>query len=274
MEVELSSVNRRQFDVRLSIPRALSPLESEVYALVHRSVSRGYVTGSIRLEISGAMREQSISVDAKMAEAYASRLRLLAARLDLVDDLSLTSLIALPGVVECASHNEDSAKIWPSLRKALKAALAELTAMKSAEGQALGRDLERRCERLKRLLTRIERRAPAVPGRYRKVLRERLAKAGVDLSAAGQALLREIALFADRSDITEEVVRLWSHFQQAQKKLARGRSVGRVMDFLCQEMFREINTVGSKANDTSISKLVIQFKSELESIREQVQNIE
>jgi uncharacterized protein (TIGR00255 family) len=169
----------------------------------------------------------------------------------------------------------DIEALWPVLEKALAAALSKLLAMRKKEGATLGRDLRARLKNLAVLAREIGTRVPAVAATYRENLMKRIAAAlpGTEL-AADERVLKEIALFADRSDVTEEQVRLDSHLKQAEELLKAGGVVGRTLDFLVQEMGREINTIGSKANDGEITRRVIAFKTELERIREQVQNIE
>jgi uncharacterized protein (TIGR00255 family) len=146
--------------------------------------------------------------------------------------------------------------------------------MREREGQALAADIRKRLGGLAGKVARVKGRAGSVAKRYRKSLLARMKKAGAEMDPGSPQVIRELAIFADKSDITEECVRLDSHFEQASEIFGRGGSIGRTLDFLCQEIFREINTIGSKANDSSISRIVVDFKAELEAIREQVQNVE
>ena len=276
IEVELSSVNRKQFDLRTSLPRALVALESRVHSLIHEAVARGSVTVSVktgtRADGGAAGRLQ---VDVAAAEASLKELRKAGKTLGLQDDLTLRNLLDLPGMVSLeAGASENTALVRPLLEKALKSALGELVAMRVEEGRALEADIVKRFVKLRRPMEQIRKQAPKVMDRYARALRQRLKISGLDFSLDDPQLLRELALFADRSDISEELVRLESHFAQASKLMSSRGPAGRALDFLCQEMFREINTIGSKANDAAISRHVIRFKSELESTREQVQNVE
>jgi len=276
IEVELSSVNRKQFDVRLSFPRALAALESRVHSRIHEAVARGSVTVTVKTgKAASGSGSGAVRVDAQAAEICLKELRKAGRTLGLKDDLTLRSLVALPGIVSLeAGPAEDTARVWPLLDKALKSALAELLAMRVSEGLALEADIVKRFEKMRRPMERIRGQAPKVAEKYARNLRKRLAGCGFDFPADDPQLLKELALFADRSDISEELVRLESHFDQAGRLIAARGPAGRALDFLCQEMFREINTIGSKANDAEIARQVIRFKSELESVREQVQNIE
>jgi uncharacterized protein (TIGR00255 family) len=274
VEVELSSVNRRQFDVRISLPRGLFALEPQVNTLIHAAIARGAVTGTVKVTAAGETKRRGIAVDSDAAAAYLLALRRTARKLGLKDDFTAASLLAMPEVMQYQDVTENSAQVWRVLEKALKSAVKRLTVMRRREGATLDRDVARRIERLKTVLSEVKGLAPAAMQRYAEALTARLAKAGIGLDMNDPHLLKEIALFADRSDISEEVVRLESHLRQAAQLLASAEPVGRTLDFLCQEMFREINTIGSKANDAAIARCVVGFKTELECIREQVQNVE
>lgn len=273
-DVELNSVNRKQFDVRLSLPRGAAALESRVVETIHHSVSRGQVTGEIVIHFTAAARARGVVVDPELAGAYLRALRRAAVRLRLRDDLNASQMLALPEVVRYHHPQEEAGAVWPAVAAALRIALEALLRMRAAEGAALARDMAVRFDRLACSVRRIRRHAPGVAARYRAVLQQRLARAGFRLGDGDQQLLKELALFAERSDITEELTRLESHLVQARKALGQAAPVGRSLDFIVQEMFREITTIGSKANAIAISREVIAFKAELERIREQVQNVE
>ena len=275
VEAELSSVNRKQLDVNVGIPRFLASFESRVQERIQRALSRGRVTGEIRVTWAEAAQAAGVRVDEGLARAHVAALRGAAKKLGLPDDLKASALLSLPEVVVFEHRATDIEALWPVVEKALEAALAKLQAMRKKEGAALGRDLRARLKQLVGLVREIGMRVPAVAETYRENLLKRIAAAlpGAEL-AADERVLKEIALFADRSDITEEQVRLDSHLVQAAGLLKTGSVVGRTLDFLVQEMGREINTIGSKANDGDITRRVIAFKTELERIREQVQNIE
>lgn len=273
-EVELSAVNRKQLDVRVSLPRTLLALESRVVEEVQKQVSRGQVTGSVTLEVSAALRKRSLRVDSSLAAAYVGELRKAARTLGLVDDLQANVLLDLPEVVGYRGVEQDADYVWPVLKQALHGALAKLTEMREREGKALGNDLRARFAKLAGMRGRILKEAPFVTRRYRQALARRLAEAGVEAAAKDAQFIKELALFADRSDISEELTRLDSHLDQGLSLLSSKEPVGRTLDFLAQEMFREINTIGSKANEVRITREVIRFKTELERVREQVQNVE
>lgn len=275
VEVELSSVNRKQLDVDVGLPRFLAAYESRVLETVQGRLSRGRITGEIRVTWAEAAQAAGAKVDLGLARAAVGALRAAARKLDLPDDLKASDLLSLPGLVVLEHGERDLEALWPTVRQALEAALAKLQAMRKKEGAALGRDLRARLGTLRKLVGEIAARAPGVVETYRANLLKRIAAAlpGSDL-AADERLLREVALFADKADVAEELVRLDSHFRQADDLLKRGGVVGRALDFLVQEMGREINTIGSKANDAEIARRVVAAKAELERFREQVQNVE
>lgn len=274
VEAELSAVNRKQLDVRINLPRSLLAIESRVVEEVQKRLSRGQVTGAVSVEVSAALRKRSLSVDAGLAAAYVGGLRKAARALGLQDDLKASVLLGLPEVVAYRGAEQDADFVWPVLRKALSGALDNLAAMREREGKALAKDLRDRFGKLAGMLTRIRKEAPGVTRRYRLTLTGRLKEAGVAIASNDPQFIKELALFADRCDITEELTRLDSHLQQGMALLSAAEPVGRTLDFLAQEMFREINTIGSKANEVRITREVIRFKTELERVREQVQNVE
>ncbi|MCX7591337.1 MAG: YicC family protein [Kiritimatiellae bacterium] len=274
VEVELSSVNRRQFDSHINLPRCLAAAEAEVNRIIHKAVIRGAVTGVVRVGTTTTARAGSVHVNVPLAVEYLKKIRRTAVRLGLQEDLTARLLVDLPDVVTYESATENSRVVWPVVQRALQTALKNLVRMREREGKHLAADLATRFVRLKKMLSRIRQRAPGVTVRYRRMLRQRLARAGIGTSLSDVHVAKEIAIFAERCDITEEIVRLESHLHQVQKLLRAREPVGRTLDFLCQEMFREINTLGAKANDGGISRHVIAFKAELEAVREQVQNIE
>jgi len=272
--VELSSVNRKQLDVSLSMPRGMNILEARVTEAVHGAITRGRVMVDVSMEWSGSARRKAVRIDTELAEAYVRVLREAAVTLDVKDDLGIHVLAGMPDVLHFARPQEDIERVWRVMAKALTKALHSLNAMRSREGRSLQRDIQDRLKILDSQLALIRERAPLVVERYRDLLKQRLGEAGVAWDPGDDRLLREIVLFTDRSDISEEVTRLDSHLKQARRMTRSKEATGRSLDFLAQEMFREINTIGSKANDTLILQRVVDFKAELERIREQVQNIE
>ena len=192
----------------------------------------------------------------------------------LKEDFGASTLLSLPDVVRYEQTAESAERVWPLLSRALNLALENMLKMRDREGAALQKDVARRLDGLVSALNRVRKQAPTVVESYRKKLMARLRDAGFVMGSSDERLLRELALFADKSDITEEITRLESHIQQAHKLMQSKEPVGRSLDFLAQEMFREMNTMGSKANDGDILPNVVAMKAELERIREQVQNLD
>lgn len=271
--VELGSVNRKQFDCALSLPREWFALEPMLQNLLRQHVARGYVKASVTLSSDGG---DSVLLDIMAIERQVAELRIVARNLGLPDDLTATSLLQLPEVQRPRLAVDLLESLWPALEKATLSALEALDTMRQREGTLLREVLLQRIQELRGVSEQISELAPTVPLAYKSVLEQRLAKLlenqGIEEDTA--IVAREVAIFADRCDISEELTRLHSHFEQIELTLARGGVCGRTLDFLCQEMFREINTTGAKANHAEISRMTIQFKAGLEAIREQVQNIE
>lgn len=275
LAVEISSVNRRQVEVAVSLPNELDSLEADLRKIVLASVARGRVSGRVTLQRPSGKANRSILINEAQAEAYKKALAKLADGMGLRDDLSLETILRLPGVMEAGEDEVDPVAMLPTLKRALGQALGQLQDMRSKEGANLERDLAKRLASLRRITKRVAKRAPKVVEHHRTRLLERLAKADIDVADADdERFLREVVYFTDRSDISEELTRLESHFDQVDGCLISNEPVGRKLDFLAQEMFREVNTIGSKANDSEISQEVVTLKTELEKIREQVQNVE
>ncbi len=272
--VEISAVNRKQLDIQCSLPRGMSALEVRVLEAIQSQVARGRLSIDVTIDWAGVARRKAVRLDEPLAAAYLEALRSGARSLNIKDDIGMKALIQLPDVIQLARPQEDLERAWKPIERALRLALKDFSAMRAREGRVLQQDLVKRIGLLEKLVKAITARAPAVTRNYRKKLHARLKQAGFDALADDDRVLREIALFADRCDITEELTRLESHLEQARRMTRARAATGRSLDFLAQELFREINTVGSKANDSVILQRVVEFKTELERIREQVQNIE
>jgi uncharacterized protein (TIGR00255 family) len=270
--VELSSVNRKQAEISLNLPRALLELEPRVRDEINAHISRGRLTVAVGLHAAPSARAHAINLPA--AKAYRKQLETLRTTLKLAGEITLDHVLRGPGVLDSESVEIPVEKAWPALQKALQAALAQFVKMRRREGEALAADLRQRTLSLQRSVKTIGVLAPKVMEHHRGLLLERSAKAGLEIEPSDERLLKEIVFFADRSDISEELTRLRSHLDQFFGHLAKDEPVGRTLDFLLQELFRETNTIGNKANFLAISQLVVTMKTELEKLREQVQNIE
>ena len=272
--VEIHTVNRRQLDIQVHAPRSLAALDPRINDMIEAEVKRGRVSGQITVEHLAAPASAGLVIDEQRAEQYVTTLRATAARLGLQDDLKASQLLTLPDVVRFDAQQPDGDLVWPAMERSLRQALRALSKMRRNEGAALQADLSARMDAIDTLLAKINKRAPKVTENYHKSLQAKLRQNGISIDDNEGRLLRELVLFADRSDINEEVTRLDSHLRQMRKMLRSTKTTGKTLDFLAQEMFREINTIGSKANDGAISQGVVECKTELERIREQVQNVE
>jgi uncharacterized protein (TIGR00255 family) len=271
--VECSSVNRKQLEVAVNLPRELSELEAAVRNEVAARVSRGRVNVAVRRDTSSASAE-AVRVDHELAAHFLHAMHSLALKLDIPPDVSLTDITRMPGVITQAQAEITNEDAWPLVQEALSAALKQLNTMRAAEGASLRADIETRLRAIESLLESIWAKAATVPENQRKLLRQRLEEAGVPLSLEDERLMKEFALFADRTDISEELTRAASHLKQFRAYLDADTPAGRSLDFLLQEFFREFNTMGSKCNNAEIAHHVVTAKTELEKIREQVQNAE
>lgn len=273
VEVEISSVNRKQLDVQANLPRSLQVLESRIQNAVSHALSRGRVNLNVYFKASpGAVRR--VRVDLPLARAYIEALRDTGRKLGLRDQPPAEVLLQLPEALIPEQPQDDVDRAWPALEEALGRALQALTRMRSAEGRALQADLVRRIDNLERMAGNIGRQAPAAAVRYQDQLHRKIREAGLSGGDHTDRITREIIVFAERCDIAEELTRIDSHLRQTRKLIKSREAVGRPLDFIAQELFREINTVGSKSSDAAIGAEVVAFKAELERVREQVQNVE
>lgn len=271
--IELRSVNRRQAEVSLRLPAELEPLEGRIRDELLKSVARGRVEVKVSVELppdaSGSR------VNGPLAAAYARELSDLTARLGLVGGVTLDAVLRCPGVLQTGATEGDPEALWKVVEPALRQSLDAFNAMRDREGEALAADLSARIAELRSAVARIRRQAPGVIQRYREQMLQRIRAAGIEgLKAEDERVLKEVVLFADRSDINEELTRLESHFVQFDDSLRSREPLGRKLDFLAQEINREVNTTGSKANDAAIAADVVLLKTELERFREQAQNVE
>jgi uncharacterized protein (TIGR00255 family) len=273
--VELSSVNRKQSEISVMLPRELEVLEAQIRDVINRSIARGRITTRITLHTAEGRGSARVRLNAPLARAYVQELNRLAREFKLAGPVTLDMLARAPGVFETDDEAADAEDFWPAVEKALQQALATLLKMREREGAHLARDLAARVAAMRKSAAQIRKQAPQVQEHYREQLLQRIQSAGVTVPGADdERLLKEVVYFADRADISEELTRLQSHFQQFDDCLGSAEPVGRMLDFLAQEMNREINTIGSKANDSAIARAVVTLKTELEKFREQAQNVE
>jgi len=270
--VEMRSVNHRYTDLVLRLPRELYALEDRIRRRILDQVKRGRVEVSIILEETPA-GTQAVEVNQDLAEAYLEALRQLSRRLDLPMEVGLDTLVGLPDVLSLRGMVLPVDLVWPALEEALDEALSLLLQQRSAEGANLAADLLERCRLVREMIHTAAARAPEAQEECRRRMQRKFAE-----YMAGQfeenRVLMECALLVERMGIDEELVRLQSHLDAFEKTLGTPGPVGRKLDFVAQEMFREVNTIGSKAGDYGLAALVVDLKAELEKIREQIQNIE
>jgi uncharacterized protein (TIGR00255 family) len=272
VEAEVRSVNHKYCEVKARLPRELGALETDVARWVKERLARGGVEVSIRR--SSARGALSPRVDAELAAEYARAFEEVRARLGLSGAVSLADVLAADGVVTLEERSVDLESARGAAAAALATALTEMLAMREREGIALARDIEGRLAIVEGIAQRLAEAAPRTLETYRARLAERVAELSRGLAPDPVRLATEVALFADRTDVTEELTRLGSHVAQMRGLLASGEPAGRKMDFLVQEMHREANTVGSKSQSAEAASAVVSLKAELERVREQVQNVE
>ncbi len=273
--VEVRTINSRYFKLTVRSGEGYAGLEPQIDALVRQHIKRGTVQVSLR--VTRMRPAEAYQINADVLTGYRRQLERLAATWTPTDPVRLEALLALPGVVV---DNEfaltDPQTDWPLIEQTLAAAMANMAGMRADEGRAMTADLAENCSAIASQLAEIERRAPLVADAYRARLNERLGKilAEFDVALQPSDLVREVGIYAERSDISEETVRLRSHLEQFATIMALEESSGRKLEFLTQEMFRETNTIGSKANDVLIARHVIEIKAAIERMREMIQNIE
>lgn len=273
VSVELSGVNRKQADIAVSLPPALLELEGDARNRIARSVSRGRVGAKATLSHEKAS-ENRLLFDEDLARQYLAAVSKISDETGLEGRLSAADLFRAPGVFRIDESGVEASAVRDALLAAIEIAVVQLEKMQRDEGAHLRADLRGRLERIQTETAGICELASLVPANHRQNLLRRLREAGLELDLDDDRVLREIALFAERCDVTEELTRITSHLDLFRSYLDSDEPMGRPLDFLCQELNREFNTIGSKANDAAIARRVVQAKTELEKIREQVQNVQ
>ena len=273
MTVELKSVNHRYLDLAFRMPRHISFTEDTLRTTLNESLSRGHVDVFVNYRNTRTDAKE-VRIDTGLLGAYLKSVKEAAAELMMENDMTLSTALRLPDVTDIVEADEDNAAVAALAKAAAEAAVKELVAARRGEGERLADDLTVRLKTVDELREKIELRAPMVVEEYANKLNERIEVMLGSVEVDRQRLATEVALFADKASIDEELVRLKSHTAQARELLDQSEAAGRRLDFVVQEMNREFNTIGSKANDAEIARLVILGKAELEKIREQVQNIE
>jgi uncharacterized protein (TIGR00255 family) len=271
--IELNSVNRKQSDIVINLPRDLAALEPRIRQAINEKISRGRMNVVVGLH-QGANGAVALALDTALARSYHDAMLTLQKELSAPGEITIGTILQAPGVMRSPEQTVDADDAWPTVERALTTALGELIKMREREGKHLAKDLIHRLKVLRQEIKGIRALYPEVVKKYRNALIERIQKAGLDLPVEDDRLLKEVTIFADRSDISEELTRLESHLAQFAHHLRKNEPVGRTLEFITQEIFRELNTLGAKSNDAGISQHVVACKSELEKIREQIQNLE
>jgi len=270
--VEIQSVNKRQTEISISLPSAFASLENDIRAKVDRSLHRGRIV--VTIGATGPTAHVQPLVDLDLANLYLLRFKQLQKELALPGEITIETILRSPGVISSAEQGLLDQSTRTAVDNALDLALQQLLEMRAKEGSNLDKELTRRIKSVRQAIAKIRKLQPRVSKRYRELLFERIKKIGVEISLDDDRLTKEVAFFAERSDFSEELSRLESHLDQFVETTNKPQAIGRTLEFIGQEIGRELNTLGAKANDAEISRIVVHCKAELEKIREQVQNVE
>jgi uncharacterized protein (TIGR00255 family) len=273
IRVELKTINHKFFDVSLKLPEAIAVFEEDIKEVLQKKIQRGKV--NINVNYDGVLeRDEKIAINKKLAKSYYDELCALKHSLGMRHDIGLQEIIGLPGVMNARAGAKDLTHLWSKTKKAFENAVVHLISERDKEGKAIYDDMTKRIRKIEVMLAVIKTRSHLNVEEYRKRFADRIR----DLTSGREVdmgrLEMEAAIFAKNSDIAEEITRLQSHLANLKKTLSGTGEIGKKIDFIAQELHREINTVGSKASDFKISKNVIEIKSEIEKIREQAKNIE
>jgi uncharacterized protein (TIGR00255 family) len=270
---EIRCVNHRYLDLKIKLPRGYAGLEEKARKIVSETLQRGRV--DVLLSVTGDFSDlQNVEVNSSLASTYRDALASLGESLDLPDNTTLSGLASYPDVLVLKKREEDLEAVWPAMENALKGAISTCDTMRGSEGEAMAKDLHDRLEHFATVVREIGESIPELLRRREENLKERLQKLLDKVQLDPQRLAQEVAILADKTDVTEEIVRLESHINQFRTFLEADEATGRKIDFLLQEFLREVNTMASKINDADIAHLTVDLKAELEKMREQVQNLE
>ncbi|MDD5597604.1 MAG: YicC family protein [Victivallaceae bacterium] len=273
--VEISSVNRKQLEIRANLPHEISAFELLLQQIIKQKISRGTVMARVSMNLDDREKLKSFRINRALLEKLADECREQQTRMNDRASWSVSELMNIPGVLENVPPDMEKNEIKVLFAETVEAAAEKLVAMRETEGRQLCDDLKERCGELTSLIDALVPLAADVPEQLRRKLLERLKNENLPVDANDERMLKELIFYVDRSDVSEELTRLRSHFAQFEQFLeSDGEAVGRGMDFLLQEMFREITTLGNKASGSEVTPIIVKFKTELEKIREQVQNIE
>lgn len=271
--IDIRSVNHRYSDVTVKLPRAYGYLEDKIREYVLENISRGKVDVFIYIE-NYTSDDKAVILDEALCMNYYSLLNQIKEKCGITQEIAVSDMTRFSDIFVTKQQEEDKEQVWQMFLSCLEPAMQDFLAMRKREGERLLRDLKEKAEKIQELTNKIEEISPKVVEEYARKLAERMKELLGEFKADEGRLLTEVGIMADRVCINEELVRLKSHFVELDEILAQDEPVGRKLDFLVQELNRETNTIGSKANDKDITKLVVEMKSEIEKLREQIQNVE
>jgi uncharacterized protein (TIGR00255 family) len=272
ISVEIQSVNKRQADILINLPSGLESIEPELRAKTDQSLHRGRIVVNVTIIGSGSSDQPILNYE--IARNYLQRFQKLKKELKLAGDVTIETILRSPGVITSSQETTFDHSVHGAVVTALDHALKQLLEMRAKEGAALHRDLTKRIKSIRKAVGLIRKLRPHAINRYREQLVERIRKLKADVAVDDDRLVREVAFFAERSDFSEELTRLDSHLDLFTETTNKQESIGRTLEFISQEIGRELNTLSAKANDAEISQVAVQCKAELEKIREQIQNVE
>jgi uncharacterized protein (TIGR00255 family) len=269
---EIQSVNKRQTEILVNLPAMLASMESDLRAKIDRSLHRGRII--VTISAGGPAAHHQPVIDSKLANLYLGKFKQLQKELALPGDITIETILRAPGVVSASEQVVLDSGTRSAVDAAVDLALEQLLQMRGKEGTNLQKELIRRVTTISRSLAKIRKFQPRVAKRYRALLWERVQKVGLEVNIDDDRLTKDVTFFAERSDFSEELSRLESHLEQFLETANKQQAIGRTLEFITQEIGRELNTLSAKANDAEISQLVVLCKAELEKIREQIQNVE
>ncbi|MCH9024170.1 MAG: YicC family protein [candidate division Zixibacteria bacterium] len=270
---EITSFNNRFLELSIRLPRQISALEAPLRELISKKVSRGKVTVFVNYEKTGP-NSTKYSINAEALEAYSSQLKKIKKKLGLKGEIEIGDLLSFPSICEPPSNSTDVKEIWPQVKKAVEQALGQLSKMRSIEGSALAKDMASRVGRTLNMLKAIKSASSNSAKNYRKKLSKRIEEVLANGKLDRTRLEQEVAILAEKADISEECTRFESHARQFGKTLKAKGEIGKKLNFILQEMNREVNTMSSKCSEYAVAKVALEMKEEVEKLREQVQNVE
>lgn len=273
ISVEIKSVNHRFSDYNIKVPRQYGFLEERARVQISETVARGKIDVYISIEACGET-DKIITINKELARNYLDTLRELAAELDIDDDITLSKLTVFNDIFKAEPKRDDEDELWNIVSGVIGEALTSFCAMREREGGRIESDLRARIEYMNSLAVKVDERSPQIVEEYKSKLYSKINELLENRDIDDSRILTEVAIFADKIAVNEETVRLSSHFKEFNEIMDSGEPAGRRLDFLIQEINREVNTIGSKASDLETAKIVVELKGEIEKLREQIQNIE